>query len=653
MSGNFGVSAPDFENPLCMVSQEWTYGIDNTGTRFSDAGELKITLDDGRCLNWTQTPTGGWSDQLTQWAAGIQAAADALGLQWLVEPRFVDNPNPSNIDGTINGPGGTPSGLPGAPDPIIAQALIDGGMAWRYVNIQICPGEPVPVRAERITSAEGRPVPFDLTTAGAVLGPKNRFRVFYGRDKITDEPCEAWYIYDISRPDPTKRWREANAGEVPFCFFKDGDAASTAVPPESDCFFEFDTNCDNNGQTDPANYKNLVTRRVTYCSGEKIAQDFFVPDPADPAALIEYTLQGEYVDCATGEPVPLPPPPCEDFDLTTLWTIENKTPGLYNREWADLGPAFPFTSDPSGPEAYIDAFDDMQPPTTDTIVTVNTFALNDTDNTPSRIDYQKRWGRVCIEKPQTIEFGTNSEGYMALWVGICGRPLERVISYAKPVGLQRTPRYTLPPGIHDIRLDNLDWGGSNSNWTLYRVDGETAVADNDLFDPMTSTTLPYERCKQVKVCKDTDALVDLLTGDVLKRDDCRPCALPPCPVAASSGGNVDEKALADAIVAKQRDVTPRVMNFTNEGGVESLRDAAGNLYPAGTLGTLVSVEDIGTGFVRWTIDGSVPTTQEGTGFTTTGPYHAAYNLHNVDLSLVRLDGSSANSDYAVAFEVYN
>ena len=335
---------------------------------------------------------------------------------------------------------------------------------------------------------------------------------------------------EIDKPDDWDCYRPKSYAWKPF--IKDG--------AESPCQTRVIENlCD----TGPDPDVNIVAV-IDDCDGRRTTTYHTLRDwiGSESPEIPEYDPTGDIAvigDDGSKRPFTPPSPPCTDFVVTELWTIENKTPGLYNREWGDLGPASPFTNDPSGPEAYIDAFDDAQPPTTDTIVTANTFALNDTDNTAGRLDYQKRWGRVCIEKPQTIEFGTNSEGYIAFWVGLCGQPMQRVISYAKGVGLERTPRHTLPPGIHDIRLDNLDWGGSNSNWTLYRVDGEATTADNGLFDAMTSTTLPYERCKKVKVCKDTDALVDLLTGDVLDRTQCRACALPPCPAASSSGGGSD------------------------------------------------------------------------------------------------------------------
>lgn len=108
---------------------------------------------------------------------------------------------------------------------------------------------------------------------------------------------------------------------------------------------------------------------------------------------------------------------------------------------------------------------------------------------------------------------------------------------------------------------------------------------------------------------------------------------------------VPAEDIANAIVAKQRDVTPRLFSFENTNSVEDLG------LPVGTFGRIASIEDVGGGLVRWTIDGSNPTSTNG--FTTNGPYHSGYDLNNVDLGLVRLDGSAATSDYYVAVEIYN
>jgi len=74
----------------CVESQEWTYGIDNTGTNFRwPSATYEMVLSDGSTFQWTQTAAanGGWTPQMEEWGQEIQAAADAAGILWFVETR--------------------------------------------------------------------------------------------------------------------------------------------------------------------------------------------------------------------------------------------------------------------------------------------------------------------------------------------------------------------------------------------------------------------------------------------------------------------------------------------------------------------------------------------------------------------------------------
>ena len=301
----------------CVESQEWTYGIDNTGTRFNDVATYEIELSDGTILNFSQDGSStNWTPQLQEWSNNIQTAANNAGLLWFVEPRFVDNPNPTNIDGTINGPNGTPSGLPGAPSEVVAVALIDGGMAWRYVNIQVCPGQPVPVAARRLTSNLYGDGEFDLTTAGPILGPIQRF--FVCRE-CGEEPV--WYLED--------NITLATSGQIPDCYEPCGVLSQLPPPPTSDCTFEIDVACDNNNSTNTVDFTNTITRRAKICNGEQIAVDYFEADATDPASLVPYELAGDFVDCATGEPVPLPDPLLDCVNPANLTCKKKRTYSIF------------------------------------------------------------------------------------------------------------------------------------------------------------------------------------------------------------------------------------------------------------------------------------------------------------------------------------
>lgn len=111
--------------------------------------------------------------------------------------------------------------------------------------------------------------------------------------------------------------------------------------------------------------------------------------------------------------------------------------------------------------------------------------------------------------------------------------------------------------------------------------------------------------------------------------------------------------IAQANLDAERNVTPRMYSWINETNMVGLVDLAGNPYPAGTMGEITSIEDTGTGLVRMSIDGSDPVTAAGNTFLITGPYHSGFNLKNVDLSLVRLNGSSTGSDFSIMYHEYN
>ena len=676
------LSAADFENPLCVASQEWTYAWDNAFTRFVDNNRFRITLSDGRTVTFLQEATTGWTAQLQAIATASQAATDAIGLQWLTEPRFVDNNNPTVIDGTINGPVGTPSGLPGAPDPIIAQAIVDSRVAWRYVNNQICPGDPVPVKVEliEVNGVERNPPRAMTQTPAAILGPKNRFRVGMARDK-SGASCEFWEIYDkaLFALDKRKPWREATDGEIPFCYFKEGDSAASAVPPEASCTFRYTDGCDSNGSENLADFTTGVVRRATFCPGEKVKRDFLIADPDDPTAFVEYDLKGKFVDCATGKEIPVQPPPCEtaayagqvwrvkpDAQLQTTvdyWGGPNFPTGQTSAPHGNVSSIFTVSADGSTLEhvngapsvTFVADFTDIRTSNANFIAATGAGSSGGTSGN----DQIRVRGYINLNSPALLrDVNPNTGERGGIWINkCCAGSLELLFedttdSVSGDTGIFGGVR--VPVGRHYFEAVTSDL----SAWQGFQLDA--SFDDGATYAPLAIYDIkPEYECVTLFRCEPSGVLIERETGALyeagLDELECEPPACVADPAASGGGGTVeiDEQALAAAIVAEQRNVTPRVMNFTNEGGVEQLRDAAGNPYPAGTLGTLVSVEDIGTGFVRWSIDGSVPTTQEGTGFTTTGPYHAAYNLHNVDLSLVRLDGSSANSDYSVAFEVYN
>lgn len=296
-------------DPECVESQEWTYALDNTGTRFGDDNTIQVNLSDGTSFVFNQPPTTNWTPQMALWGAEIQAAADAAGLLWFVETRYRNPSNPSSLAG-----GGGFAGPPSVP---VSLALTN--MLWRYVNIQICPGQPTPVSAEIIASSDPAQVGVALTTDGPVKGPLQKF--FVCRECGV---APVWYLADGITL--------ATAGQIPDCYEPCGTLALVPEPPEGDCEFQTLIGCDNNNSTLTTDFTPDITRRAKICNGEQIAVDYFQADPLDPNALIPYTLNGIFVDCATGEPIPLPEQPCAEFN-----TVDCPPYEIYPKPLTDSG----------------------------------------------------------------------------------------------------------------------------------------------------------------------------------------------------------------------------------------------------------------------------------------------------------------------------
>ena len=517
----------------CVESQEWTYGIDNTGTNFSYAdATYEITLSDGSTLQWSQTAQADWTPQLQEWAAGIQAAADAAGLAWFVEPRAVNNPNPTDISGNY---GNNPTGLPGAPSVPIAVALIDGGMAARYVNIQICPGQPVPVAANVVTVADQGTAPsaaadgFALNTAGAVLGPLQKFFVCR---TCGVEPV--WYLDDGVT--------EAEPGQIPNCFEPCGTLALTDAPPDRECDFFFDLGCDNVGQNDPNNFVQQITRRATVCNGEQISLDYFTEDPNDPTALVDYTLDGDFVDCDSGEPVEAPEPECSEFVLTDLFRVDPSTstgalvandyqldaeghdPVSLENSVADVA-AWPVGADGVPDPSTVGVLNATSP---QAWATLNT---NDVENTAGvdNADVQVIAGFVAVESDLMFRYSGVPEGYTAVYLDACcagAKTLiyERSQNIGGP-GEQGDASGVLPSGIHAISIINYDANGTNSAANFqHSIDGGVSWS-NGFPGVSLSAVKPKQECLKVKVCVDTGALIDLLSGEVLDSADLSACPI--------------------------------------------------------------------------------------------------------------------------------
>lgn len=492
--------------PECVESQEWTYGIDNTGTNFAEDNTIQVNLSDGSSFIFNQPPATGWTPQMQVWWDEIQTAADANGIAWFVETRYRDPSNPANLawGGWFAWP----------PSVAVSNALTN--MAWRYVNIQICPWQPVPVSAEIIDSSNPARIGFQLTSDGAVLWPIQKFIIC----RCCGE-APVWYLDDGVTL--------AAAGQIPNCYEPCGTLSLVSSPPDRDCTFQINVACDNNNSTNTVDFTNTITRRATVCNGEQIAVDYFQQDPNDPNALVDYTLVWDFVDCATGEPVELPVPECTNFEIVKLHKLENVVDGLIQSEYeTGIAPATAWEQW-DDELAWIDM--DAVDITTATVITAPTIVTgslqtNDTNNSAWVQDIEYREGYIIVTQPTTVRWTTNSEWALRVELGKCCGGLEEQFTYAKTVWVWNTPVVEIWVGIHKIKMTNLDFGASNSSWNAQITsDGINWVTDNTPPGMSFSTVKPQEVCEHIKICEDTWAFIGLIDGAVKTPSDYYDCKI--------------------------------------------------------------------------------------------------------------------------------
>lgn len=641
---------------ICVESQEWTYGIDNTGTRYDDIADYVITLSDGNTINFSQDGSSNtWTPQLQEWAANIQTSADNAGLLWLVEPRFVDNPNPSNIDGTINGPGGTPSGLPGAPSQVVAEALVADGMAWRYVNIQICPGQPVPVRVERVTSSQGRPVPYTLNTAGAILGPINKFKVCQSCSSVEDQ----WYI----QTGPNQ-YREANAGEIPFCQEPCGSLIQAPPPPENECQFFIETFCDDNGQSDNTLFTQSVTRKTTYCSGEPTFVEYFIPDPLDATAFLEYNLTGDYVDCVTGERVGEPVPECNQFETLGLLyrTGVNATLGANIEYWQPAALGGTSVAHDAVSNIFTNngnTFTHPNAPSHTGVIPTPSFATSSTvdlgyigltsSTETNGTDQIKIYGYFFLPQDALIydtNTNTGERGLIATKQCCSGDLTVLFEREDDTVGgdLFFFTGVPISAGTHYYEILTSDISAWQGLQLSVSFDGGSTT---EVLKSYSSK--PTTDCFPVYKCEDSGALFRGDTDELIVFDQYDTWCPTVCESSTSGGSSSagpTAQEIAQAIVDEQRARTTGgvlfVINDTDD------RDLG---LPAGTMGCITGVSETGAGLVYWTADGTSPSATNGGVFNNN--YGNGQKVCGIDLSLLRFNGSSTASDYTVTYEIWN
>lgn len=664
MSANFGHGAEVI--PLVCYKDKPVYsGFDNTFTSFNDGGACYEIEVDGGALPPLQigpqpvfTGSSGqsvWTEQITWMAESIAEQAAIFGYEWIGETLFINNGNPTDLSGIDN--------IPGAPTEEIAAIYIDAGLSWRIFQITVCPGSPSPTAWRRTKSDNLVPAQRDLLITKPLPGPVREFQVCAYHDGKKSQ--EQFFL--VEQPGRALRLLDpvANANEMPRCLVPCGAAAQIPPPSQPTTLFESQSVCDEGNQIgtedDGTPIYQEFTAYWTFANGEIMGPFGTIPNPVTQAND-DYEIQGRLVDCNTGEPVDTPTPDCPRTSYAgQVWRISDDTVQEATVDWwgtsthpsggnsaphGNVSDIFTVAGDgrtlvhPNGAPTAT-----FTQPTGDVRTSSGAFIAGvgaSSSAQTSGEDQLRVSGYVILSAPALLfDTNPNTGERGGIWINrCCAGSLELLFEDTTDSVSGDTSIFggvRVPAGIHYFEAVTSDL----SAWQGFQL--SASLDDGATIEPLPiyRTKPAYEcvtlfRCEDTGICVTKDgALYEPQPDDL----DCEPPACEPAPASA--------EALADAIVLKQRDVTPGAFTWINETNTVSLPVAPG------TRGRLVSVEDFGTGLVRWSLDGSDPIGGDAAEFTTTGPYHAAYAIENVDLSLVRLNGSSAGSDFSVVWEAYN
>jgi hypothetical protein len=232
----------------------------------------------------------------------------------------------------------------------------------------------------------------------------------------------------------------------------------------------------------------------------------------NPDDYVDYAVVGDVFICGTNDPPAEPLPDCERFELHKMYTISSTLSGtIRNREWHDTAPAVsPFPTNADAGRNFRLNHDFSLPTTTDN--TVTSFRLNDTDNTAAELDIQVLDAYIQVDEDMTLRYTDGSEGYWAVELGECCGDLE-LLNESGGFFSGRQMVFTIPSGLHRIRIWNIDAGGSNSSATFgYSEDGGISFT-NDNTPPGIefSESKITESCELLKICEDSGAAI-ILSG---------------------------------------------------------------------------------------------------------------------------------------------
>jgi hypothetical protein len=250
------------------------------------------------------------------------------------------------------------------------------------------------------------------------------------------------------------------------------------------------------GSTVVTNFPDVQDiEKVEICDGNKTLWQVSV---ADENGNISVTYEDE--TGVVAEPASWTVGKCEDnCELFDYYEVEGITGTLRNREWHDTAPSTGTTSGTEEGRNFRLNHDFSLPTTTDN--TTTTLSLDDTNNTANELDIQVKEGYIVVTEQMLLRYTSASEGYWAVELGKCCGELE-LLNENGGFFTGRSMDFTIPKGIHYIRLWNIDSGGTSSSANLqYSLNnGITWITDATPPNIQISETKPTQTCKQGYLC---------------------------------------------------------------------------------------------------------------------------------------------------------
>ena len=280
--------------------------------------------------------------------------------------------------------------------------------------------------------------------------------------------------------------------------------------------------CDDNNSVIGAEFTNGISMVQIVCSDGTSSVEYFTGYGTESQEA--YELQGTFVNCASGQPVPEPEPElptCQDWEIISAYAPTGAAQGV-NVEVYEAIEGVTTAAGTTAGDVWTGAPDASGLPTTSGAL-INSFTdsnLRIVDGNNGR-DAMRAWTYILVPQGLTVDLreirGTAETN--EYWLDeCCSGTLVSVAEcpYACTGGSPGIVYTALQSGIHKIGVTTFDWGV----WSGY--DFEYAVTGTNEFSNVPASWLyqtkpSIEQCR-VKVCPETNVFMNF-RDEVLAIDD--------------------------------------------------------------------------------------------------------------------------------------